>query len=89
MMAEMTRNNLISPIKGAVDGSMRATSNILMSDPWGLQKTAAARKITADQADRDAKAKQAKADGTIDLMLAHLRDLCVKQGMALHPRCFA
>lgn len=86
MMTEMIRNNLISPIKGAVDGSMRATSNILMSDPWGLQKTAAARKITAD---RDVKSKQTKADGTIDLMLAHLRDLCVKQGMTLHPRCFA
>lgn len=89
MMSEMVKNNLISPIKGAVDGSMRATSNILINDPWGLQKTAAARKITADQANRDAKEKQTKVEGNIDLMLVHLRDLCVKQGMTLHPRCFA
>ncbi len=89
MMAEMTRNNLITLIKRAVDGSMRATINILISDPWGLQKTAAARKVASDNAKREGKSDPARTRGNIDLMLAHLHDLCVRQGMTLSPRCFA
>jgi len=89
MMAEMVESNLITPIKGAVDGSMRATSNILINDPWGLARTSAPRPKTVDQADRDHKADTARTEARIDLMLVHLRDLCVRNGMALHPRCFA
>lgn len=89
MMAEMTRNNLITPIQGAASGHMRATSNILISDPWGLKKTATARQIASDKARQDAKPDPAAAKGNIDLMLAHLHDLCRRQGMTLSPRCFA
>jgi hypothetical protein len=87
MMAEMIESKLITPITGAADGSMRATSNILINDPWGLERTSAARQTTADQAKRHAKVQQPEVK--IDLLLAHLRDLCTQQGMTLSRRCFA
>lgn len=89
MMAEMVENGLITLLKTATDGSMRATSNILINDPWGLERTSAAPKVTAEQTKREAKAKQTQPEVNIDPMLAYLRDLCVKQGMVLQPRCFA
>ncbi len=89
MMAEMVENGLITPLKTATDGSMRATSNILINDSWGLERTSAARKATAKQSKHEAKTKQTQTEVNLDPMLAYLRDLCVKQGMVLQRGCFA
>jgi len=84
MIGEMVDKGLVKPVFGGPN--VRAVSNILKPDAWGLD--AHARKMRA--AERKAKhlqadATQMQADGLSDF-LAHLRQICVKQGMSLHPR---
>ena len=82
MISEMATNGLVKPVFGGPN--MRAVSNILKPDAWGLDK--AARKARAKV--REARKFDAgRARGGFDPMIAHLRGICVDYGMTLHPRC--
>lgn len=91
MIAEMSSSGLVTPVIGSTGAKVRAVSNILRPDTWGLD--AAARK--ARSADR--RARLAKDDERtkhyiepdLSRFIAHLRDICIANGMALHPRCLA
>lgn len=83
MIAEMTTDRLVKPV-GLSGGNVRAVSNILKPDAWGLNQ--AARKQRSDTR----KAKHAvKRDPNISPLMAHLHQICRDAGFTLHPRCMA
>ena len=80
MIAEMANNGLVKPVFGGPN--VRAVSNILKPDAWGLDKAA-----------RQARAK-IRRDRNVQLqiedqstLMGHLRQMCVDYGMTLSPRC--
>ncbi|SEW46011.1 hypothetical protein SAMN04488515_3426 [Cognatiyoonia koreensis] len=88
MIAEMARNGLVKPVFGGPN--VRAVSNILKPDTWGLDK--AARQARAQvRKDRIAPPRTAHKSLTLETdlsrLIAHLRQVCRDQGMTLSPRC--
>jgi hypothetical protein len=81
MIGEMVNNGLVKPVFGGPN--VRAVSNILKPDAWGLE--AHARKQRAARRKAKLKAKAPQHDLTD--MITHLRKICVDYGMTLHPRC--
>lgn len=86
MIAEMTQAGHVTPIFGA-GGNVRAVSNILKPDAWGLDT--AARKTRAKL--RNAK-RRATFDGQTTRsqqlpFMAHLHAMCRDYGLPLSPRC--
>ena len=83
MIAEMTTNGLVKPVFGA-GGNVRAVSNILRLDAWGLD---AANRKARSETRKTRKASRQQANS--DTMMAHLHQLCRDYGMTLSPRCGA
>jgi hypothetical protein len=86
MIAEMSANGLVKPVFGA-GGNVRAVSNILKPDAWGLDK--AARKARSDARRRNQAETAKPTTPTPDTMMAHLHQMCRDYGMTLSPRCAA
>jgi len=80
MIAEMANNGLVKPVFGGPN--VRAVSNILKPDAWGLDK--AARKARAQV--RQARKTDMRISNQSTLM-GHLRQMCLDYGMVLSPRC--
>lgn len=78
MIAEMAQNGLVKPVFGGPN--VRAVSNILRPDTWGLEKSARQARAKRRQ-ERTMKAAEQ------DTLLGHLRQMCVDYGMTLSPRC--
>ena len=90
MITEMAGKGLVKPVFGATGGQVRAVSNILRPDAWGLDR--AARQARSTQRRERLKTQQDASDPSgVDLgrLMAHLRQLCLDNGMSLHPRCLA
>lgn len=86
ILSEMAGSGVVTPISPSVDGSMRTTSNILINDPWGLERTSRARRTAVEQ--RQDEARRPTDDQPVsDAMMAHLYRLCRDYGMTLSPRC--
>jgi len=81
MIGEMVDKGLVKPVFGGPN--VRAVSNILKPDAWGLETHARKQRSAARRAKRLAKAP---AHDIAD-MITHLRQICVDYGMTLHPRC--
>lgn len=88
MIAEMASKGMVTPVLSK-PGAVRATSNILKPGVWDtseVQKAARARRKL------QAKAKSVEQSSTAaetPAWIAHVRSICVQQGLALHPRCMA
>jgi len=83
MISEMSSAGLVKPV-GITGSNVRAISNILKPDAWGLD--AARRKARSDaRRSRMSEASQDRRFGEPDLseLLAHLRRICVGHGMHL------
>lgn len=85
MLAEMAERGLVTPIAGT-GGSVRAVSNILKPDMWGLDRSARAARAQVRLA-RTAEAPRQARQADLSAMLNYLRGLCVDRGMTLSPRC--
>lgn len=86
MISEMSSAGLVKPV-GLTGSNVRAVSNILKPDAWGLD--AASRKMRSDTR-RARKAHAANdrryAEPDLSALLAHLRQVCTAQGMPLSAR---
>ena len=99
LMTALSREGVIGNLR--LNGGARpvyASSKIYVPTHGSAMEAARLQKAkhSAAKKVREAKARAAQAQAkaktmSVDLgdMLAHLRDLCVSQGMVLHPRCFA
>lgn len=85
MIAEMSAKGLVTPVAGS-GGSVRAVSNILKPDMWGLDK--AARQARAERRKARNDAGQDPGAQAQD-WLGYLQQMCRAQGMTLSPRCAA
>ncbi len=84
MIAEMSAKGMVRPVLGAAGGHVRAVSNILKPDMWGLERTARQARSRTRRARIETQDR-----GVADPMMAHLHQICRDYGMALSPRCFA
>ena len=85
MIAEMTRNGLVRPVLGA-SGSVRAVSNILRPDIWGLDRTArraraVERRRRLSQHAPEGAPERGFTEPDLSRLLAYLRDLAARQGL--------
>jgi len=85
VMSDMTKRGIIGPLQGTTFGGRWANSNIL------LRETAASAQAAQQAQERNTKTQShhSKSEPDLGLLLAHLRDLCLKNGMTLSPRCAA
>lgn len=81
MISEMSARGMVRPILGS-GGSVRAVSNILKPDAWGLAQ-ARARTIARM---KEAEASRAQGPQLAETWLDHLRQVAVQNGFALGPR---
>lgn len=89
MIAEMASKGMVTPLISK-PGSVRATSNILKGGIWDtseIQKAAKKREELKSQAEHTT--EDGKPKGEVPAWIAHLREVCVNQGMTLSPRCYA
>ena len=82
MISEMSSAGLVKPV-GLTGSNVRAVSNILKPDAWGLDAHARKQRM----AERKAKRKVKAPEHNVTDMIAQLRQMCVDYGMTLHPRC--
>lgn len=88
MIGQMAHEGLVNPILGASNGSVRAVSNILRPDTWGLETAARQARSAQRQARLQSQSERTTTTGAdLSRFITHLRQLCVDQGMTLHPRC--
>lgn len=81
MIAEMATKGMVTPVLGK-PGAVRAVSNIVKPGIWDNAK--AAEKTQSQTPD----GTDGHTQGTPS-MIAHLRQMCAGQGIALSPRCMA
>ncbi|MEJ6399260.1 hypothetical protein [Yoonia sp. 208BN28-4] len=86
MIAEMTTAGHVTPVVGS-GGSVRAVSNILRPDCWGLDAASRATRAKLRQA-RQSEISDAQSVQQQPFM-AHLHQLCRDYGFTLSPRCVA
>ncbi|MEO9864875.1 MAG: hypothetical protein ABJO29_03210 [Yoonia sp.] len=84
MIAEMTANGLVKSV-GFSGGNVRAVSNILKPDAWGLDKAARTARSTARKAKQAARAMELESD--LSPLTVHLHQICRKAGYAVHGLC--
>ena len=80
MIAEMSASGLVKPV--GLNG-VRAVSNILKPDAWGLSKAAAKQRAELRKSKRNAR----KDEPDLSPLLAHLHQICRKAGHTVHVRC--
>ncbi|MCO4848257.1 MAG: hypothetical protein KC448_09835 [Yoonia sp.] len=85
LMGDMAKRGILGPLQGTTHGGRWATSNILQKEMLGAVQ--AAKK--AHQSATHQTSQKHYAEPDLGQLLAHLRGLCEKQGMTLHPRCAA
>jgi hypothetical protein len=85
LMGDMAKRGILGPLQGITHGGRWATSNILQKEMLGAVQAA---KKAHQSASHQTSLKQ-YAEPDLGRLLAHLRGLCEKQGMILHPRCAA
>ncbi len=83
MIAEMSSSGMVRPIFGAPGGHVRAVSNILKPDMWGLERSARQARARTRRARFEARQGSMKTDA----MMAHLHQMCRDYGLTLSPRC--
>jgi len=83
LMTDLAKRGTLGPIQGTTFGGRWANSNILR------RETAAAAKAAQQSVKSNLEPNSAKPQPDLSLLITHLRQLCVKQGMTLHPRCAA
>ncbi|MEY1554172.1 hypothetical protein AB3Y40_00925 [Yoonia sp. R2331] len=84
MIGEMSAKGMVRPVLGAAGGHVRAVSNILTPDAWGLERTARQARARA----RQKRLAEARGDAPeSSAMMAHLHRMCVDYGLTLSPRC--
>ena len=81
MIAEMSAKGMVTPVTGS-GGSVRAVSNILKPDMWGLDKSMRQARSRARRSNRMDRTEAVRPTDWID----YLRDLCRAEGMTLQPR---
>ncbi len=84
MIAEMASKGLVKPLLGGATGHVRAVSNILKPDIWGISPSM---RRARSQARRD---RQQTSQHEVILqnpLLAHLHKICRNHGLTLSPRC--
>ncbi len=90
MITEMSTNGLVRPVLGASGGHVRAVSNILKPDMWGLERSARQARSARRRARLEGRTgdhQAARVDTSA--MMAHLHQICRDYGLALSPRCGA
>lgn len=85
LMGDMAKRGILGPLQGVTHGGRWATSNILQKEMLGAVQ--AAKKVHQSASHQTSQKQYAEPD--LGRLLAHLRGLCEKQGMTLHPRCAA
>jgi len=100
MIKELASKDMVKLVGPSRSGRVRAASKILKNDPWGIARTSQERHIARSNANkkeleqkakdvRDRKLNQTrKMNVDLDPLLAHLRQLCLRQDMTLSPRCY-
>jgi hypothetical protein len=80
MIAEMSSGGLVTSV-GV--GNVRAVSNILRPDAWGLSKAARVQRSTI----RKAKHAANTVEPGVSPLMAHLHQMCRKAGFTVHGLC--
>ena len=80
MIAEMASGGLVKPVGAS---NVRAVSNILKPDAWGLSRTAAKQRSEVRKAKRLVNAAQPD----VSPLMAHLHEMCRDAGFAVHVLC--
>lgn len=81
MIAEMSGKGLVTPVLGGPAGKVRAVSNILKDDVWGLKRTAQRNQSARQRSNRvarDADHQRPKGGADLSLFVAHLRGLAAR-----------
>jgi len=83
MLSEMASAGLVKPV-GVTGTNMRAVSNILKPDAWGLDAATRRARADARRARKTAPAQQSRfQEPDLSALLAHLRRVCRAHGMSV------
>jgi hypothetical protein len=86
LMGDLAKRGVLGPLQGTTYGGRWATSKVLLSDKLALTKArrlAREKKLTVE-------ANQKRfTQPDLSKLIAHLRGICLDNGMTLHPRCAA
>jgi len=85
-MTELAKRGTLGPLQGTTFGGRWANSNILRRET-AVAVQQAARKAAHSKSEPTFQSGKAEPD--LSLLITHLRNLCLDQGMTLHPRCAA
>lgn len=86
LMTELAKRGTLGPLQGTTFGGRWANSNILRRET-AVAVQQAARKAAHSKSEPTFQSGKAEPD--LSLLITHLRNLCLDQGMTLHPRCAA
>ena len=92
VLLSLSRKGLVGPVNTYASGAVHASSNVYKHAVAGMVQAADAREARrAAKAKRLAQRQMDQATMQVDLsrLLAHLRTVCIDNGMTLSPRCFA
>jgi hypothetical protein len=87
---KMSSEGMLGVINPTRPGTVRASSKIFVNNVYPIRPTSEARAQEPAPKSEPHRIRAASQDtnANIDLMLAHLRGLCVQRGMTLSARCY-
>lgn len=84
LMGDMAKRGIVGPLQGTTHGGRWASSKIMQKEMLGAVEAAKRRHTSSNQTQY-----KTYAEPDLGRLIAHLRGLCVAQGMTLSPACAA